>query len=273
MAAGTGAAARATTPIPASTTNGVHRRVHLLALRCVPWRTTAACPAAGIDGDRVIADLTMRWIVTLLMAAAISEYVLSLVTHRLRWPGVIGHLLHIVMSAAMIVMAWPFGMDLPATGPMVFFLAAGVWFVIAAIVFAETTAERAAHGYHAVMMAAMAWMYAVMHGDLLPGAASSMDTDAHTMSRHDMAGMDMAGSAHGSDVHSHATNPGYIAVLNWVLTIGFLIAAVGWLYLYFSRRRPVGAPEQRATALLTHSGELSQVFMAVGMSIMFFSMV
>ncbi|MGK2379538.1 DUF5134 domain-containing protein [Gordonia tangerina] len=226
----------------------------------------------GIGGDRVIADLTVRWIVTLLMAAAISEYVLSLVTHRLRWPGVIGHLLHIVMAAAMIAMAWPFGMDLPTTGPMVFFLGAGMWFVVAAIVFADTTAERAAHGYHAVMMAAMAWMYAVMHGDLLPGSASNVDTDAHMMSGHDMTGMDMAGTTHGSDVHSNAANPGYVTMLNWMLAIGFLIAAIGWLYLYFSRRRPVGAPEQRASALLTHSGELSQVFMAAGMSIMFFAM-
>jgi len=41
-----------------------------------------------------------------------------------------GSLLHLIMSVAMVVMAWPWGATLPTIGPLVFFLLATVWFVV-----------------------------------------------------------------------------------------------------------------------------------------------
>ncbi|MEE4021483.1 DUF5134 domain-containing protein [Gordonia sp. PKS22-38] len=225
----------------------------------------------------MIADLALRWVVTVLFALSIAEFGYSLTTHRLGRPGVVSHVLHIAMAAAMIVMAWPFGADWPTVAPMVFFLLAAVWFVVAAAAFANEAPERIAHGYHAVMMAAMAWMYAVMHGDLLPGSGSGESGhEMHTMALA-MSGTPLAHdhSEHTGDTpsHVHAAQPDYVVAINWLLAIGFLVAAVFWLYLYFSRRAIAGAPQERASAMLTNTGELAQVFMAAGMAIMFFAMV
>ncbi|MED5799415.1 DUF5134 domain-containing protein [Gordonia sp. Z-3] len=222
----------------------------------------------------MIDDLLLRWVVTVLFGLSIAQFSYSLVAHRMRWTGVVGHLLHIVMALAMVVMAWPFSMEWPTTGPMIFFGAAAVWFVVAAAAFATQEPERVAHGYHAAMMAAMAWMYAAMNGDILPGADSGGSHDMHTMALA-MSEMNVAHSHSPDmgDMDMHAGLPGYATAINWVLGIVFLVAALGWLYLYFSRRRIAGDPQERASALLTHTGELSQVFMAAGMSIMFFVMV
>lgn len=223
----------------------------------------------------MIADVALRWVVTVLFALSISQFIYSMATHRMRWVGVVGHVLHIVMSVAMIVMAWPFSMDWPMVGPMIFFGAAAVWFLVAATMFAAETPERIAHGYHAAMMAAMAWMYAVMDGGILPGTSSgSGGHDMHTMS----FAMSSTNLAHPhpadmGDMDVHTTQPGYAPAINAILAIGFLVAGVCWLYLYFSRRRVAGDALERASASLTHTGELAQVFMAAGMAIMFFTMV
>ena len=72
-------------------------------------------------------------------------------------------MLHIVMSAAMLVMAWPMGARLPTVGPMVFFMLAAAWYV-AMVILADARPGRVANVYHVFMMSAMAWMYAVMNG-------------------------------------------------------------------------------------------------------------
>jgi Domain of unknown function (DUF5134) len=84
----------------------------------------------------------------------------AMVTQRRAWASAVGNGLHFVMAIAMAVMVWPWGAQSPTTGPTVFFLLATAWFVTMIIVAAQTTAQRAACGYHALMMLAMAWMYA-----------------------------------------------------------------------------------------------------------------
>ncbi|MGW0039236.1 DUF5134 domain-containing protein [Gordonia sp. NPDC003376] len=236
----------------------------------------------------MIDGLLLRWVVTILFGLAAAQCLYLIVVRSMPWRSYVGHALHLIMSVAMLVMAWPFSMDWPTTGPMAFFILAAVWF-LASLVFpgsvrnsdecgcvppATSGFGRAAAVYHAAMMGAMAWMYAVMNGGLLPGHDSTITHQAGPMvapgivlvhDHSDHGGGDMPGM---TDMHMVA-QPGYVTPVNWVLAIGFALATVVWLYLYLDRRRRPGAPDD----VLSFAGDLCQVFMAAGMSIMFFVMV
>ncbi len=220
----------------------------------------------------MIEDLLLRWVVTLLFGLAIVECLFSFWSHRMPWYGQVGHVLHVIMSAAMLVMAWPFSLSWATVPPMVFFLLSAVWFLVASVAWAHTWTERAADLYHVVMMSAMAWMYAVMNATILPGHTQSGDMEMGHDGAHGsgMAGMDMGHAGTGDAMTAHAgAEPGYVEPINVALGIGFVLAAVVWLYVYFSRRQAAEHP----SSLLTHPGEICQVLMAAGMSIMFFDMV
>ncbi|CAN5705188.1 DUF5134 domain-containing protein [soil metagenome] len=207
----------------------------------------------------MIADLALRWLVTALFGLSVAESALSLAAGHHRRTSVVGHVLHLVMAVAMIVMAWPFGMTLPTRPPLVFFVVAALWFAGVAVASAGPV-ERLGNEYHAVMMAAMAWMYAVMDGALF--ATAPADSDAPTATMPTMPGMDMSsGGASPS-----TAEPQWITALNWMFTVGFGLAAAFWLYRYLAcRRREVTI----RPALLAHAGSLAQAFMAAGMAIMF----
>lgn len=147
----------------------------------------------------MIGDLALRWAVTVLFGASLAGHLYGLAAQRERWICTVERLLHIVMCAAMVVMAWPIGMELPTLGPMVFFLAAAVWFVLVVAHVFSADADRLANGYHAVMMAAVAWLYAVMSGG--------------------------------------PPEPEWITTVNWIAAVGFASAAVYWLYQYFAQRK------------------------------------
>ena len=219
----------------------------------------------------MIADLTLRWVVTILFVIAAAECLSTLVVGNRRPANVVSQLLHVVMAVAMAVMAWPWGAALPTVAPMVFFLLATVWFVVVTVS-PICAGHRIAGGYHALMMLAMAWMYAVMNGRLLPGQASytadiarsgsSAGTSGHA-GHASMPGMDMGGTDAAGTDYSVAYPP-YITTLNWVCTIGFALAAVFWLYRYLAVRME-REPVEAARAL----GILCQSMMAAGMAIMF----
>ncbi|KAA0080801.1 DUF5134 domain-containing protein [Mycolicibacterium sp. P9-64] len=204
----------------------------------------------------MIHDLFLRWIVTGLFVLSAAECVFALATGHRAWTHAVGHVLHLVMAVAMAVMAWPKGAALPTIAPMVFFLLATGWFVIAAF---AGVAHRLINGYHALMMFAMAWMYAVMNGSLLPG---------QQVAHHDagpaspvMAGMDMS----GSDVDAAGmVYPAWIAAIDWFWTIGFALATLWWINRYFVDRQAAPTlPSHR------HFGVACQAMMAAGMAIMF----
>ena len=108
----------------------------------------------------MINDVLLRWGVTGLFVLSAAVWGFAMVTQRRAWTSAVRNGLHFVMAIAMAVMVWPWGAQSPTTGPTVFFLLATAWFVTMIIVAAQTTAQRAACGYHALMMLAMAWMYA-----------------------------------------------------------------------------------------------------------------
>lgn len=216
----------------------------------------------------MIHDLALRWVVTVLFALGAAECIHAIVTRRRTVAGVVGHSLHGIMAIAMAVMAWPWGAELPTKPPMLFFLAAAVWF-------AATTFTNSGHCgtnvYHALMMLAMAWMYAAMGGLSLrpaPAAVPAME----------MPGMDLPGHGSHSDHGGHAGHGGvhagpgahaagsdqyaWVGVVNWVCTIGFALATLYWIYRYFTGRRSDAHSGHRF-------GILCQVAMALGMAIMF----
>lgn len=202
----------------------------------------------------MIDDLLLRWVVTALFAISAAECAFAMVLCRRSWPPVVSNALHFAMAVAMAVMAWPAGAALPTTAPMAFFLLAAGWFAARTLI---ATGHRVADAYHTTMMVAMAWMYAVMGGTLLPrpadGGGAGMGHGGHH-GGHSMAGADTTA----------ASAPVFIDAVNWLWTVGFAVAAVWWLYVYFTRRRAESAlPASR------FFGTACQSMMAAGMSIMF----
>ena len=214
----------------------------------------------------MIHDPTLRWIVTALFVFSAGVCIAAIFRNRHSAANLISHSLHALMAIAMAVMAWPRGAELPTRAPMVFFLAAAIWF---AVVTARTSGHRIANSYHTLMMLAMAWMYAAMGG--LP-LRSHKEPAATEMAGMDMAGMPgMDGSAghgghggHSAAIQSTAEPADWIGVLNWLFTIGFAAAAVFWLYRFVTDRVQGSRDESHSSA-----GILCQLAMAAGMAIMF----
>lgn len=198
----------------------------------------------------MIDDLPLRWLVTgLFLFSAVG---FALVADRRSWTSVVSHGLHATMAIAMAAMAWPQGLGLPPTPAEAFFLAAALWFLVAAVIVARLIGARLAFGYHAVKMAAMAWMYAAMGGHLTPEHVPAMTS------------MDMAEMTTAPADDSH----GWITTVNWVWAGVFVLAAFVWSYLFITARRRRGTPVWR-----TRLGTVVQATTAGGMAIMFAVMV
>ena len=197
----------------------------------------------------MIDDLLLRWVVTALFVVSAAQWAVAVVTQRRVWTAIVRYGLHFAMSVAMAMMVWPWGPQLPTTESAVFFLGAATWFVIATAFLSErTVAKRAEYGYHALMMLAMAWMFAVINGHLLPGQPGKQTQM--------MPGLDMP--AGGGP-------PGWITAVNLLWFVGFVVATVFWGYL-FAAERSHGATRRW---WLDSAG---QAMMAAGMAITFGAM-
>ncbi|KKC02122.1 DUF5134 domain-containing protein [Mycobacterium nebraskense] len=203
----------------------------------------------------MIHDLLLRWMVTGLFALTAAECGLAIVIKHHPWTSVVSYGLRFVMAVAMVVMAWPWNARLPTTGSVVFFLLAAVWFVIMAVVAARTTASRVLYGYHGLMMLAMAWMYAIKNGHLLPAGSG---TQYHAQPATSMPDVDMAATTTAASSGA----PIWSGAVNWLGTITFAAAAVFWTGRYFTDR-------QHDTARYRSLGNLGQAMMAAGMAILF----
>jgi hypothetical protein len=209
----------------------------------------------------MIDDLLLRWVVTGLFVLSAAEWGFAVVTQRRVWTAIVRYGLHFVMSIAMVMMLWPWGPQLPTTQLAVFFLLAAVWFVVATSFLSErTVAKRAEHGYHALMMLAMAWMYAVMDGHLLPGQSVMRH---HTPRDVPMPGMGM--DMPSRDMPASDGPPGWITTVSWFWFAGFVVAAVFWAYR-FAAERSHGAVRR------WWLDSLGQAMMAAGMAIVFGAM-
>lgn len=145
----------------------------------------------------MIQDPALAWTVTVWFAATGAVSVIALLRSR-SWPDVGSYLAHVLMSVSMAIMPWSWSMAVPAILQIVVFSAAALWYVGLAVFRPRVHAgpEGGGHhsgplllGYHAVMMAAMVWMSALMtlmmggstagggmhmHGSMPMGATVSM---------------------------------------------------------------------------------------------------
>ncbi|MCV7194211.1 DUF5134 domain-containing protein [Mycolicibacterium brumae] len=207
----------------------------------------------------MIADPLLRWAVTALFVAAAVICLTAMASGRVSGPHWVSEVLHLAMSVAMAVMAWPWGMGVPNAPAMVVFAAGALWFLVRAITGRMCGGPIA--WYHAAMMAAMAWMYAVM-GKLIPGQGGDSGQDGH-------GGHAGHGAHGGHDGHggSAAADPGWITGVNGFWTVFFAVAAVVLAYRYFAGRRTHSrVPEELS---VDDAGVLGQAMMAAGMAIMF----
>ena len=208
----------------------------------------------------MIQDPALRWIVTLLFLFSAGVCIAAIVRNRHSVANLISHSLHAVMAIAMAVMAWPRGAELPARAPMLLFLAAAVWFLIVTV---QSTGHRMANSYHALMMLAMAWMYAAMGGLPLRSREDSAST-----AMPEMAGMGSGHAGHGGHAGHLAAAPSaaesgdWTGTLNWLFTLGFAASAVFWLYRFITTRLK---PSKDVSSV----GVLCQLAMAAGMAVMF----
>lgn len=210
----------------------------------------------------MIADIWLRLLVTglFLLSAVQCVYAITVREDRSRADQV-SRVLHLLMAVAMLVMAWPAGMSVPNRPPLVFFLLATGWF---AVLLLTRAGHRVADGYHAVMMLAMAWMYAVMDGGVLPGQCAGTAADIPE-SVHSMHGMHMSGPAPQSGAIAGCGQPSeWVGAVNWALTAAFGVAALWWAIRYFTvRRQRPDAPVRVWFAVAC------QAMAAAGMAIMF----
>lgn len=204
----------------------------------------------------MIDDLPLRWVVTgLFLFSAVG---FALVADRRSWTSVISHGLHVTMAVAMAAMAWPEALGLPPTPAEVFFLAAALWFLVAAVLAARVIGARLALGYHALKMVAMAWMYAAMGGHLTP----KRPTMASMSDMPPMASMPEMEAAPAHTAH------GWVTTVNWIWAAVFVLAAFAWSYLFITLRRRRGTRVWRARL-----ANVVQATAAGGMAIMFCIMV
>lgn len=215
----------------------------------------------------MIAASGLRWVFTLVFALTALHGILRSVPPAVALADRVDHALHAVMGLSMIAMAWPWGMDAPALPQVVVFAAGTVWFVC-------SVPFRGDGGFrpkkllgtllHAVMMAAMAWMVAVMDsGGMTAGHGRGG-------AGHSMAGMDMSGGSDLADMSLVGTGPKLTA---GILALILLAFALRWLIRAFDAARavPTGGPEP-GTAADIRADALSpacHAAMALGMAVIF----
>nr|WP_250160790.1 DUF5134 domain-containing protein [Mycobacterium senriense] len=212
----------------------------------------------------MIGEPGLRWAVTVLFGMSIAMYAYLTVAQHDRWTGRLTHLLHLTMSVAMVLMVWRVGLDLPAIGPALFFLVAGLWFVGVAVWASPASRQRLKTCYYAVMMAAMAWMYALMSG-----AVRGVSILPH--SQPDSPVMDMPGMKLPShDMPPATTAISWVSAANCIGVAAFAAVALYWSYRFVGERRMHRVP---TTARVVWWEPLYQASTAAGTALMFDALV
>lgn len=214
----------------------------------------------------MIAAPGLRWILTLVLVA-LTVHAGRRLARSLSWRERVSNLAHLVMAAAMAVMCWPRGMDLPAAPQVALFAAAALWYpVSAALGTGEGSLSRrfVRSLPHAAAMAAMGWMLYAMGQAMEGGGHAAGDGSGHGgHAHHGGGGGDLATMSLG--------DPGQQALAG---VLGLLMLACGlwWLARGFDRARAYGPgapapaegadPDHRAGELFCHG------VMAVVMAVM-----
>ena len=207
----------------------------------------------------------------------------------------VGAGLHVLMSAAVIVMFWPWGERFPAIAQVTVFTAAAAWFAGQALFGGDALRARCANWYHAATMAAVAWIAVAMSApatavtavaatagsgsmsadmggmDMSGMDMGGMDMGGMDMGGMDMGGMDMGGAASASPGTGIAGGPGTATTMaiGWagpvclVLAAGFFAIAAWYA---FAALRPLATPGARNPSG-TLSRDLASALIAVGLAV------
>ncbi|MDN5833228.1 MAG: DUF5134 domain-containing protein [Brevibacterium sp.] len=120
----------------------------------------------------MIDEPIVRWVFTVVFVGLALYSAVHVFTTRSHPAQLISHTLHVVMSADMAAMAWPWWTFLPGTPQLVIFGVATGWFALIFLVQCLRPSgyrDPQEHGpwyqvMHTVMMLAMVWMVATMTG-------------------------------------------------------------------------------------------------------------
>lgn len=198
----------------------------------------------------MITDPGLRWILTLVFTLAAASCLYRCV-RRAQFTGSVSEVLHTLMCAGMVSMAWPATMSFARLPQIILFAAAAVWFAVTA----------RGHGWfawthHTLMMAGMAWMVFAM-----PLAMSGMTT---TMTGGEHAAMGHAGMDHA---RMAMNGPAHVVIVAVVLTVVFVAAGLVWLSRAIDAARGERRPGQRTTGLAMEG------VMSLGMGVMTLAMI
>ncbi len=200
----------------------------------------------------MISDTYLKWAVTVAFVVTAVFWVARAAARSASIAGRITGLLHVLMSLAMLTMVWSSLPGVSASVGMPVFGAAAVVFLGLLVTRRE---HRVENGYHALMMATMVWMYAVMDPSIVGG--SQMQGGGGAM---DMGGMTMPMSM---PMTMTMRLPSWAGYVDLAVGLAYVALAATWVaYAY------------RAVAVSHHSRRLTgamQAVMAVAMAVMFLS--
>ena len=194
----------------------------------------------------MITEVGLRWIVTVAFAAAGAFCLYRCVRHGSAVHRVCD-VLHALMCAAMVAMAWPGAMNVARIPQIVFFAVAALWFAGMPVMGRKNWLSL---GHHALMMAGMAWMVLVMSW-----AMSGPVTSASASGEH-------AGMAMGGTTTMIGDAPAHVTIVAGVLAVVFLVAGISWL------ARAIDTGRGDSTLRLRTAGLTVNGVMSLGMALM-----
>ncbi|MFD4407535.1 DUF5134 domain-containing protein [Nocardia sp. NPDC058499] len=243
----------------------------------------------------MIVELPVRWLVSILFAAAVVGSLHRMWTDR-SVAATVGHVFHIAASLTMLMMAWPVTPVFSSALQITLFAVASVWFAAGSV---RSWRTRGADGrsdtpgrslvgiYHSVTMLAMIWMASVMADQATEGMSAHHSHPGPASDSSNATAIGMATSAHHHDVSTWPSpppsgeRPG--SLISLVVAVIFAVAALVWLFMLAATERsvplrPAALPTRqplsvpKALSKLT-SEPASESAMAVGMAIMMVLMV
>ncbi|OJX65511.1 MAG: hypothetical protein BGO95_10640 [Micrococcales bacterium 73-13] len=122
----------------------------------------------------------LQWALTVVFSATGLYAFLRIIVDRNRPLLIVGHALHVLMSAGMVAMCWPWWSLIPTLPQIVLFFAGAAWFAALLLLQLLRRVRRVALGGHGpwheaahlVMMFAMVWMTVSVGGSTAAGHAN-----------------------------------------------------------------------------------------------------
>jgi hypothetical protein len=215
--------------------------------------------------SRMIDESLLRWTLSFLFVLSAADCFIGTVVRRGTRTEVIGYSVHGLMALAMVASVWPLGAGVAMNGFLVLSVSATMWFGAVAL---RNSEHRRVAAYHALMMLAMAWMFATMSGLVpIPGSGSGADGlhGSGSTSGMGMSGMDMQIEPAGAT--SAGVSTSFVVGINWVCLIVFADAAAWWMVWLFVRRAGDVCPSRRQQVRIG-----TEAITAAGMAVMFATM-